>query len=63
MTQEWTLEITTQEKQLLLELFESAEREMILGIDHSDSRIYRTRLQNRLGLLEKLKAKVDSLPA
>ena len=57
------LEITEQEKDLLLELIESAERAAILGIDHADSREYKELLRNRLDLLASTKKKLQNYPA
>jgi hypothetical protein len=63
MNQEWTVAITNQEREFLMELFESAENEMIHGIDHADLREYRARLQRRLQVLESLRAKIDKTAA
>ncbi len=52
------LEITDSERELLFELIESAHREMIQEIDHTDTRDFRKLLQNKLELLEHVGAKV-----
>jgi hypothetical protein len=62
------LEITNSEKDLLFELIESAHREMIHEIDHTDTRDFKKLLQNRLDLLEHVGAKIgaartEELPA
>jgi len=51
------LEITDLEKDLLFELIESAHRELIQEIDHTDTREFRKLLQDKLGLLEQVGAK------
>ena len=42
------LEITNSERDLLFELIESAHREMIQEIDHTDTRDFRKLLQNKV---------------
>ena len=42
------LEVTGQERDLLLELIEKAEEEAIQGMDHADSRAFKDVLRNRL---------------
>ena len=54
------LEITNSEKDLIFELVESAHREMIHEIDHTDTREFRKLLQEKLGLLEQIGAKVGA---
>jgi hypothetical protein len=54
------LEITEQEKNLLLELIESAEQAAIQGLDHADIRAYKDLLRNRLDLLHLLKDKMQN---
>jgi hypothetical protein len=54
------LEITNSEKDLLFELIESAHREMIHEIDHTDARDFRKLLQNKLELLEHVGAKIGA---
>ena len=51
------LEITNLEKDLLFELIESAHREIIQEIDHTDTREFRKLLQEKLELLEQIGAK------
>jgi hypothetical protein len=57
------LEITNSEKDLLFELIESANREMIHEIDHTDTREFKKLLQNKLDLLEKVGAKIGAMRA
>lgn len=54
-----SIELVTDERDLLLELFASAEKELLAQIDHTDSRDYRVRLEKRFAVLESLKAKVS----
>ena len=54
------LEITSSEKDLIFELVETAHREMLREIDHTDTREFRKLLQNKLGLLEQVGAKVGA---
>jgi hypothetical protein len=54
------VEITLPEKELLIELFDSAERELIQGIDHADNRDFRAKLREQLELLEALRDKLGS---
>jgi hypothetical protein len=49
-------EITDPERELLFELIESARREIIQEIDHTDTRNFRTLLKERLELLERVGA-------
>jgi len=51
------LEITNLERDLLFELIESAHREIIQEIDHTDTREFRKLLQDKLALLEQIGAK------
>ena len=53
-----TIEITDREKQVLAEMFEAAEKELIVGIDHADTREYRKQLKERLRIMEALHAKI-----
>jgi hypothetical protein len=55
-----TLEISEHEKQLLLELLESAEHEAIQGLDHADTRAFKDLLRRRLDLLDSLRVKINS---
>ena len=54
------LQITEQERQLLLDIFQSAEKEFIAGIDHADVRDYRKKLQAQLELLQILRVKIET---
>jgi len=54
------LEITNAERDLLFELIESAHQEIIQEIDHTDTREFRKRLQERLELLEQVRVKVGA---
>ena len=51
-------EISEQERELLLELIETAEKQTIHSIDHTDSRRFRHLLRTRLELLESLEKKL-----
>jgi hypothetical protein len=55
-----TIEITDREKEILGELFEAAERELIAGIDHADTREFRRKLKDRLRVMEALRAKIGA---
>ena len=52
------LEISNSERELLFELIETAHREMIHEIDHTDAREYKKLLQDKLELLEHVGAKI-----
>jgi hypothetical protein len=52
------LEISNSERQYLTEVIEAASRSIIHEIDHTDSREYRKRLQERLKILEDLVVKI-----
>ena len=52
------LDITNSERDLLFELIESAHREMIQEIDHTDTRDFRKLLKTKLELLEHVGAKI-----
>jgi len=54
------LNITEEERKLLLELFQATEKELIAGIDHADARDYKKKLRDQLEVLEKLKTKLQS---
>ena len=54
------LEITNSEKDLIFELIESAHREMIHEIDHTDAREFKKLLQDKLELLEHVGAKIGA---
>jgi hypothetical protein len=51
-------EITDSERQLLVELIESASRTTLHEIDHTDTREYRRKLLERMHLLERLSEKI-----
>jgi hypothetical protein len=53
-----TIDINDREMQLLAEMFDVAEKELITGIDHADTREYRQKLKDRLGIVEALHAKL-----
>jgi hypothetical protein len=52
------LEITNSERDLIFELIESAHREMIHEIDHTDAREFKKLLQAKLALLEHVGSKI-----
>jgi hypothetical protein len=54
------LEITNSEQDLIFELIESAHREMIHEIDHTDAREFKRLLQQKLELLEHVGAKIGA---
>ena len=54
------LEITNSKKDLIFELIESAHREMIHEIDHTDAREFKKLLQEKLELLEHVGAKIGT---
>ena len=54
------LEITNSEKDLIFELIETAHREMIHEIDHTDAREFKKLLQEKLELLEHVGAKIGT---
>ena len=54
------LEITNSEQDLIFELIESAHREMIHEIDHTDAREFKKLLQDKLELLEHVGAKIGT---
>jgi|SwirhisoilCB1_FD_contig_41_4772369_length_581_multi_4_in_0_out_0_2 hypothetical protein len=53
------LEITDSERQFLTEVVENASKEMLHEIDHTDSREYKKRLQDRMRILEQLARKIQ----
>jgi Ala-tRNA(Pro) deacylase len=55
-----SLEITDQERNLLLELIEGAERAAIQSVDHADTRDFKELLRNRLHLLDSVRDKLQS---
>jgi hypothetical protein len=54
------LDISEEERNLLLELIQSAEEAAIQSMDHADSRSFKTLLRKRLELLSTIKEKVRS---
>jgi hypothetical protein len=54
------LEITEQERNLLLQLIENAESAAIQSMDHADSRAFKEVLRNRLELLASIKEKIST---
>jgi hypothetical protein len=50
--------LTDQEREFLAELLASAEKELLLEIHHADTRDYRTKLHERLSLLESVRKKL-----
>ena len=58
-----TLNMTDQERMLLLELLESKHTAMLHELNHTDARDYRDYLRSRIELLETLKSKVEALPS
>jgi hypothetical protein len=53
-------EISNSEQLLLLELIESAKKTMLHEIDHTDTREYRRKLQERIKLLDGLAEKIQA---
>ena len=56
-----TIELPEPEKELLLEVLASAERELLIEISRTDTREYRERLEDRLTLLESVRARITSV--
>jgi predicted RNA binding protein with dsRBD fold (UPF0201 family) len=54
-----TVQITEDEKRLLLELINAAEEEAIHGLDHTDTRSFKTVLRRKLDTLESLRNKLQ----
>jgi predicted oxidoreductase len=52
------VEITKEERDLLLELIESAEETAIQGMDHADIRTFKDVLRKQLDLLETVREKL-----
>ena len=52
-----TIELAQREREFLLEILASAERELLTELGHTDSREYRDKLENRLSLLETVRAR------
>jgi hypothetical protein len=53
------LEITDLERQFLMEVVDNASKTMLQEIDHTDSREYKKRLQDRMQILEHLARKIQ----
>ena len=56
-----TLEVTEEEREILLQLLEAEQKQVIQQLDHADSRDYKGILNERLQTLEGLLAKLSSL--
>ncbi len=54
------LDMTEQERNLLLELIERAEEAAIRSMDHADTRDFKNILRERLELLASIKEKIQS---
>ncbi|MEW6737734.1 MAG: hypothetical protein AB1489_41015 [Acidobacteriota bacterium] len=55
------LNITDQERDYLLELFEVNHKDLLHELHHTDTSKYQELLMQKVALLEKLKAKVENL--
>jgi len=55
-----TIELTEPERDFLMEVLASAERELIAEISRTDTREYRERLDDRLTLLESVRVRITS---
>jgi hypothetical protein len=53
------LEITDLERKTLMELVDSASRTILQELDHTDTREYRKKLQDRMQILEHLSRKMQ----
>ncbi len=53
-----TIELTEPERDFLIEVLGSAERELLTEISRTDTREYRERLEDRLTLLESVRARI-----
>ena len=53
------LEITDSERNLLMELVDSASRTIVHELDHTDTREYRKKLHDRMRILEHLSRKMQ----
>jgi hypothetical protein len=59
-----SMELEKVEKEFLLDLFATAEKELLGEIGRTDARAYRAKLEKRLALLERVRSKVEgSIPA
>jgi hypothetical protein len=54
-----TIDITAQERMLLLELLEAKDTAMFHELHHTDAREYKDYIKKKIELLEGLKAKVE----
>jgi hypothetical protein len=55
-----TIELTEPEREFLMEVLASAERELLTEISRTDTREYREKLEDRLTLLESVRARITS---
>jgi hypothetical protein len=55
-----TIELTGPERDFLMEVLASAERELLTEISRTDTRDYRERLEDRVTLLESVRARITS---
>jgi hypothetical protein len=55
-----TIELTEPERDFLIEILASAERELLTEISRTDTREYRETLEDRLTLLETVRARITS---
>jgi hypothetical protein len=53
------LEITESERNTLMELVDSATRTIVHELDHTDTREYRRKLQDRMRVLEHISKKMQ----
>ena len=58
-----TLDITDQERELLVELLAAKNTAMLHELHHTDARDYRELVKQRIEVLEGLRAKVEALPS
>ncbi|MBD0325615.1 MAG: hypothetical protein ICV68_04250 [Pyrinomonadaceae bacterium] len=58
-----TLDITDQERELLVELLAAKNTAMLHELHHTDARDYRESVKRSIEVLEGLRAKVEALPA
>ena len=56
------LEITEQEREVLLELLETRLTAMLHELHHTDARDYKEALKQRFDLIEALRAKIQRVP-
>jgi len=55
-----SIELTEPQRALLLEVLESAEKELLTEISRTDTREYRDKLEERLTLLETVRVRIAS---